>query len=105
MWLEHRTQPKRLSPFFTRQEILPELVLCVDIGPFDPEADVRIKDAKTSHIFYSAVSGVQLSEVGLVAPKSFVLCTRDGSSEVTVQVAEEPNQTPQPTTGLAPGRG
>jgi hypothetical protein len=97
VWLEHRSEPLRLSFFYTRQEILPELVLCVDITPFDMQADVCIKDARRTHILVSGVNGVLFSEVGLRAPKIFTLCTRDRQSEISIRVKEESIQAPQPT--------
>lgn len=90
-WLEHRTEPRRASIFFTRQEIFPELVLCVDLGAQNTQADVLIKGAKHDLTYYSGTGGVRMTEVGQVPPKGFAFCTHDGRHEVQFLLKEAPN--------------
>jgi hypothetical protein len=85
-WLEHRTVPRRVSVFSTRQEVLPELVLCIDLGREGTQADVWFKGGKHSRIFYSGVNGVRMTEVGIAAPAAFALHTRDGRFEAQFEV-------------------
>ena len=85
-WLEHRTVPRRTSMFYTQQDILPDLILCIDLGSKSTMADIWIKDAERSHILFSGVNGVRFSEIGTAPLRSFSLCTRDGKYEVEIRI-------------------
>lgn len=73
-WLEHQAVPRRVTPFFTHQENLPELVLCVDLDS-DLKANVWMRSGRGM-----GVNGVRFLDVGRTPPSSFILQTREGDA-------------------------
>src|ERR1044072_1047433 len=55
-WIEYRTEPRRISAFATRQDILPEMVLTVHVtavsrSPLLAQTGIRIKDEKGGEVY------------------------------------------------------
>jgi hypothetical protein len=90
-WIEHRTQPRRVSVFRTDQEILPEFILCVRYSPIahNPllsQTGIRIKDKKSREVFDSPIGNVLRTEIGTELPANFTLRCDTREKEVVVEL-------------------
>lgn len=93
IWVEHRTEPDRVGPFFTRQKIFPELILCAEVksakaGTTPTPTRVGIKDANIGKILFSGARDVLFAEVGLSIPPSLVLYSLSSRDEAKIYLAE-----------------
>lgn len=85
-WLEHRTSPESFSPFITRQQIAPELILCLDIRLANrPDSNrppaLRIKNANLGSFYLAAKNSVLFTSVGLSPPNQIVLLSSKAGEE------------------------
>lgn len=87
-WLEHRTAPESFTPFLTRQQIAPELILCLDLKPAGrPDSKsappIRIKNANLGSFYVAAKNTVLFTTVGTTPPDQIVLLSnKDGGERV-----------------------
>lgn len=96
-WLEHRTYPESFSPLITRQQIAPELILCLDIKlaarPNSTSAPaVRIKNANLGSFYLAGKNTVLFTTVGLSPPGQIILLANKAGEERVLEL--KPVRTP-----------
>ena len=94
VWVEHRTEPQRVSIFSVHQQILPEMTLCVRIEPVArnhllAQTEVRIKSPKNQEVFDHGFRNCLVIDAGREIPTSVVLRCDTREKEAVIQLKKK----------------